>query len=290
MPSANFETGQLLRLNIPTRDRALWLGPAWSVICGLIASGAIVWRGQSLLFALLAILLADGLWATLWWTLVETEWSEVFARWKEIEVDQPARSLPFTQSGSPADRVLRALNRSNVWLRTEVWPQHGSAVLTGLVSIGLGFMISIILGWQALALSLAALALIQLALFVRRVRSGLVSILHGLLAVGLAWLLGQAAFTQINWLSLAIALLFSVAYSGVIEVLRYEKPMRRWLIPQLLIIIIFALLQQPLATLALAAVLSAQALLATVLSGPHFARSAQWWLMLSMLIAALAIR
>ena len=290
MPSANFETGQLIRLNIPTRDRALWLGPAWAVICGLIASGAIVWRGQSLLFAILTILLADGIWATLWWTLVETQWSEIFARWKEIEIDHPTRSLPFTQSGSPADRALRALARSSIWLRSEVWPQRGSSILTGLVSIGLGIIVSILIGWQALALSLAAFALIQLALFMRKIRAGSTSILHGLLAVGLAWLLGHAAFSQINLLSFAIAILFSVAYSGTIEILRHEKPSRGWLIPQLLIIILLAILQQPVAAFALTAVLSAQALLATVLSGPRFAQSAQWWLMIAMIIAAIAVR
>jgi hypothetical protein len=290
MPSANFETGQLIRLNIPTRDRALWIGPAWSVICGLIASGAIVWRGQSLLFAVLMILLADGIWATLWWTLVETEWSEVLARWQDIEIDQPTRSLPFTQSGSPADRLLRWLEKSRVWLRSIVWPQHGSAILTGLGSIGLGVIVSIIIGWQALALSLAAFALIQLALITRKIRAGSVSIIHGLLAVGLAWLLGHAAFAQINWLSFVIALLFSIAYSGVIEVIRLEKPVRRWLIPQILIISLLAILQQPLAAFALISMLSAQALLATVLHGPRFARSAQWWLMIAMLIAAIAVR
>jgi hypothetical protein len=290
MPSANLETGQLIRLNIPTRDRALWLGPAWAALCGLIASGAIVWRGQSLLFAILTILLADGIWATLWWTLVETSWSEVLARWNSITIDHPARSLPFTRSGSPADRVLRMLNRSIVWLRSEVWPQLGSSILTGLVSIGLGVILSIIIGWQALALSLAAFALIQLALLVRRVRPGAVSILHGLLDVGLAWLLAHAVFTSVTAISFLIAILFSFAYSGVIEVIRHEKSTRRWLIPQLLIIILLAFLQQPLAAFALAAVISAQALLATVLSGPRFARSAHGWLMIAMIIAAIAVR
>ena len=50
------------------------------------------------------------------------------------------------------------------------------------------------------------------------------------------------------------------------------------------------LLQQPIAALALFTMLIAQASLSTVLHGLDFARTAQIWLMLSMLIAALGIR
>ena len=289
----DLETGQLIRLNIPTRQRALWIGPAWAVISGLVASGVFVWTGQTLLFAILAVLLADGLWATLWWTLVETSWTEVLARWREIDTGasgQPTRLLPFTQAGSAADRSLHWLNHSIVWLRSEVWPQLGSTILTGLVSIGLGIIVSIIIGWQALALSLAAFAMIQLALLTRKIRLGATSILHGLLDVGLAWLLGQAAFNQIDLLSVGIAILFSIAYSGVIEVIHHEKSTRRWLLPQVLVIIILTMLQLPLAAFALTVAVITQALLATVLHGPLFARSAQWWLMIAMLVAAIAIR
>ena len=290
MSSADFETGQLFRLHIPTRERALWIGPAWAAICGIAASGVMAWRGQALLLSILAVLLADGLWATLWWTLVETQWSEIIARINTHSIEAPAHSLPFTQSGSAADRTQRRLARSVAWFRSDVWPHFGSSVLTVIVSMGLGLILSIIIGWQALALSLAAFALIQLALLMQRFRSGAVSILHGLLDVGLAWFLGHAALGQITLISFAFALFFSFAYSGVIEVIRQEKSSRRWLMPQILIVIVLAIMQQPLAAFALITVLIAQALLATVLRGPTFARSAQWWLMLSMLIAAIAIR
>ncbi len=287
-PSA--ETGQLIRINIPTRDRSLWLGPAWSVICGLIASGSIVWQGQALLVSILAVLLADGFWATVWWTLIEIDWTDMLARWPEVEIGHTPHALPFTRSGSAADRLLNWLARSRAWLRSIVWPERGSAILSTLVAIGLAIIFSILIGWQALALSLAALALTQLALLTRKLSASIVSIIHGLLAVGLAWLLGHAAFNQITYLSLGMALLFSISYSGVIEVIRLEKSTRRWLLPQVLIVAILAVLQMPIAAFALIAVLVAQSLLSTVMHGSLFARSAQWWLMIAMLIAALAIR
>ncbi len=286
----SIDTGQLIRLHIPTRERALWLGPAWAVICGLAASGTFAWRGHDLLFGVLAVLLADGIWATVWWTLVETTWSDVFARWSGASIDRPVRSLPFTQPGSAADRAQHWLSRTIGWSRSELWPQLGSSVLTAIVSIGLGVVLSIIIGWQALALSLAAFALIQIALLARRVRRGVVPTMHGLLDIGLAWTLGHAALNDVSLTSFALAILFSFAYSGAIEIIQHEKSARRWLIPQLLVVIVLIVLQHPLAAFALIAVLVAQALLATVLGGHAFARSAQGWLMLSMLIAALAIR
>jgi hypothetical protein len=49
-------------------------------------------------------------------------------------------------------------------------------------------------------------------------------------------------------------------------------------------------IQQPLAAFAATSLLIAQALLATVQRGLPFAQAAQGWLLLAMLVAALAIR
>jgi hypothetical protein len=65
---------------------------------------------------------------------------------------------------------------------------------------------------------------------------------------------------------------------------------RRWILPQLVMVVLLVLLQQPFAALALFTMLIAQVSLSTVLHGLDFARTAQIWLMLSMLIAALGIR
>jgi hypothetical protein len=55
-------------------------------------------------------------------------------------------------------------------------------------------------------------------------------------------------------------------------------------------VVLLIWLQQPIAVVALIALLAAQALLATVMHSLDFARAAQWWLMLAMLVAALGIR
>jgi hypothetical protein len=55
-------------------------------------------------------------------------------------------------------------------------------------------------------------------------------------------------------------------------------------------VIVLIALQQPITAVALISLLAAQALLATALHSLDFARSAQWWLMLAMLVVALGVR
>src|SRR5512141_729405 len=98
----SIETGQFLRFQIPARSRMLWLSPAWAVLCGLVASSAFVWTGYDMLIAALAVVIADGAWATQWWGLVETDWPQIFADWNAIAVERSASALGMR--GSPADR------------------------------------------------------------------------------------------------------------------------------------------------------------------------------------------
>jgi hypothetical protein len=284
------ETGQLIRLQVPTRERVIWLGPAWAVVCGIVASSAFTWNGRDILIAALAVLLADGVWATVWWSLVETDWANSFGRWAQIDNRDQIKPLPFSQPGSPADRAQRWFTRFLDWWRSVLWPEAGTAVLSVIVASGLGLALSAVIGWPALALSLAAFALIQISLIVRRRLGRLPLALHALLDIGLAWTLGHAAWGDLSLLSLGMAIIFSIAYAGALNLLHGGSSTRRWLLAQLLAIGLLVALQEPLAAFALSVVVAAQALLASVLRGRSFARATQFWLMAAMLIAALAIR
>jgi hypothetical protein len=286
----NIETGHFIRIQIPARARTLWLSPAWAVVCGIVASNAFAWNGRDVLIAALAVLLADGVWATVWWGLVETDWPQLLARWKTIEVAEPRQAWPLARPGSPADRTQRWFARFSAWWDSEVWPNAGTPILSALVSIVLGVVVSAVIGWQALTLSLGALALTQIGLLLELTRGRAPHLIHGFLNVGLAWALGHAAFNQWGVLSFAVAFLFAVAYGSSLSLAHGGQSTRSWLLPQLIAIVLLVLLQQPIAAFALIAVLAAQALLSTVLTGLPYARAAQFWLMVAMLIAALAIR
>lgn len=283
----NTESGQLLRFEIPARSRTLWLSPAWAVLCGLIASSAFVWTGRDVLIAALAVIIADGAWATQWWGLVETDWRQLFANWNTIPVERLASSLALR--GSPAERSQHGLARLRVWWQAGGREQAGTPLFSALAALVLGALLSAVIGGQALALTFAAFALTQIALIVR-LHGRAINWLHGFVAIGLPWWLGHAAFGEITWLSALAAIVFAFAYAAMLDLAQGAGAARRWLLAQVVPVIVLSALQQPIAAVALISLLAAQSLLATVLHTLDFARAAQWWLMLSMLVVALGIR
>lgn len=283
----NIETGQFLRLQVPARPRVLWLSPAWAVLCGLIASRAFGWTGRDVLIAALAVIVADGAWATTWWGLVETDWRGLLAQWRAAEVDYAGS--PLTERGSPADRSQHGWARLGAWWPAGGREAAGTPLFSALFAAALAVLLSVVIGGQALALSLAALAVIQIALILRLL-GRTAHVLQGGVEIALAWGLGHSAFGPLTLLSAATGLIFAIAYAAMLDLAQGASSARRWLLPQLLMVGVLIALPQPGAALALSAVLVAQALLATVLHSLDFARAAQFWLMLAMLIAALGIR
>ena len=269
------------------RTRALWLAPAWAVLCGVIASNDFMWTGRDVLLAALALVVADGAWATVWWGIVDTRWRDLFVTWDTFEIGRA--ELAWAAPGSSAERSRHGLVRLRLWWQTIGRQQAGSAIFSALFSIVLAFLLSAVIGGAAIGLTLAALALTQIGLLLRW-HGREVNGLHGFVDVGLAWLLGHVAFGPVSAVSALTALLFSFSYAAMLDLARGSTLARRWLLPQLLMVLVLVLLQQPVAALALLALLIAQALLSTALHGLEFARAAQFWLMLSMLIAALGIR
>ncbi len=283
----NIETGQFLRFQIPVQSRTLWLSPAWAVLCGLITSNAFVWTSRDVLIAALAVIIADGAWATQWWGLVETDWRQLFANWNAIAVDRS--ESPLALRGSPADRSQHNLARLRAWWQSGGREQAGTPFLSAIAALALGLLLSAVIGWQALAFTFAAFALTQIALILR-LQGQAMNWLHGFVAIGLAWLLGHAAFGELTLLSALAAAIFSFAYAAMLDLAQGAAATRRWLLPQIVLVIVLIVLQQPIAAVALIALLAAQALLATVMHSLGFARAAQWWLMLAMLVVALGIR
>ncbi len=283
----NIETGQFLRFQIPARARVLWLSPAWAVLCGLIASSAFVWTGRDVLIAALAIVIADGAWATQWWGLVDMDWRQLFANWNSIAVERSKVSLALR--GSPADRSQHNLARLRAWWQSGGREQAGTPFISALAALALGALLSAVIGWQVLALTFAAFAVTQIALILR-LHDRPINWLHGFVAIGLTWMLGHAAFGELTLLSALAATVFSFAYAAMLDLAQGAATARRWLLSELILAIVLIFLQQPIAALALIAVLMAQGLLATVMHSLDFARAAQWWLMLAMLVVALGIR
>ncbi len=281
------ESGQLLRFEIPARSRTLWLSPAWAVLCGLVVSSAFVWTGRDVLIAALAVVIADGAWATQWWGFVETDWRYLFGEWNNLPVARSESTVALR--GSPADRSQHNWARLQIWWQAGGREQGGTPFVSAVAAAALGLLLSAVIGGAALALTLAAFAVTQIALLLRLYgRSA--NWLHGFVAIGLPWLLGHIAFGEITAWSALAAFIFSFAYAAMLDLAQGGSGTRRWLLAQLVLVMVLIALQQPVAAVALISLLIAQSLLATTLHTLDFARSAQWWLILAMLVVALGIR
>ena len=196
----------------------------------------------------------------------------------------------MARPGSPADRAQHWAARWRVWWRLILWPEASTPVLSAVGSIGLAIVVSAIIGWAALTLSLGAFALTQIGVLLEHRHGRASHVARGALDVGLAWALGHAAFGTLTPLSAVMAALFAIAYGSSVDLARGGQQARWWLLPQVLIVAILVLIQQPLAAFAVISLLIAQALLATVRRGLSFAQDAQIWLLLAMFVAALAVR
>lgn len=286
------EIGQLVRLDVAFRSSGLWLGPMWAIVCGMTASGGWKWTSSALLQTVLLFFLVDSAWATLWAAAVETNWAAPVKAWGKSAVTRGA-PLPYTQPNAPGDRLQRWLGHTLVWQREHLQPMIGSRVSTILLCAALGAALSAVLGWPAMALSAASLALVQAGVIAARGTGRPSPALKALLEIGLAWILSHVLFGHLTVPSTVLALAFTAAYSTGLSLIEGGRRATVWNLAQVAAVALLVLMRQPVAALAVFFMLIPQLLLEPALrrgaGGVWFVRSTQAWLMLSMLVAAVSI-
>ena len=286
------EIGQLVRLDVTLRGSGLWLGPIWAIICGIIASGGWKWNGASLLQAVLVFFLADGAWATLWAAAAETDWATPAQEWGRSKVT-PARTLPYAQPNTPGDRAMHWLAHTTQWWREHLRPSIGSAASTIILCVAFSVALSAVLGWPAIALSAAGAAVVQLGVAMGRGTGQPPSALKATLDIGLAWLLAHAVFAPLSAPSALLAAAFAAVYGAGLTLVKGGRHATVWNAAQFAAAGLLALMRQPVAALAVLLMVIPQMLLEPALrrgmGGAWFVRSAQAWLMIAMLVAAIAV-
>lgn len=282
--------GRLIALDVrPTRTLTL-LGPAWAALCGAIASGGLMPRGQAILVLILTLFLCDsllGAWRALW---LQSDWRDALRRsaanvptWYTLSADTPMFALT---------RLRRRLALRFAYLRDVVWPLIDSEIIgmlfVGALALSVGFM----LGQLPFALTSIAMLLAAIEGKVGTTRG---AGLRPLGEIALPWLIAQSAFGFFSWLSLVFVLLFTLVYRALLGLATTRQA--RWLawsnLAQLAVVLLLIASNTPIGAgvvvLGLLAQVLWQARYRTDREGQAYARRVQSYVLVAMLVVGLSL-
>ena len=220
--SARPLAGRWLALELrPTRPLT-WLGPSWAVLCGAVASGGLLPRGQSALLLIFSLLLGDvllGAWRALW---LQPDWRDAVRR---ARLNAPMWYADSDDIGERRIiRFFRQLGGRYRFLRKVILPVVDSEIV-GMTMVGaLVLSVAVVLGQTAVVLTLAALLL---ALVEGQVNGELGAYLRSIFEIGLPWLIAESAFGYFSWLSLFYLLLFTLVYRTLLGLAETRRT--RWI-------------------------------------------------------------
>jgi hypothetical protein len=170
-------SGPILGLGFYLNSSPWRLGPAWAVLAGTLASQAPIWGSENLLRLGGSLLLADAVWGVFWQQT--TPQQRVLPKRARTVV------LPYSDTQSPLREALAGL-------RGEATGNGGETDWPGMLAVlGLAAVLSLWLGWPAVALSfLALVASVGVRGMVRRGKNPALTL--ALLNTGLPWGLGAS--------------------------------------------------------------------------------------------------
>jgi hypothetical protein len=160
----------------------------------------------------------------------------------------------------------------------------------------LTLILAIILGRRVIILTLAALAIMVLALLRARRHSAPPPSLQAILETGFAWLAGHTAFGPLSLWSFLLAALYTVAYHNCLKLAtnRGKHSLALLNVSQAAVIALLIFFRQPVMTGLVSLLLLPQILLQPFLSQGQvelwYLRRIGPFLMAGMLLAALAVR
>ena len=292
MTSELRESG-LVRLEAHLGNTLAWLIPAWGTLCGAVSSGQLTLSGAPAL--LLVVLLVEAGWGTMWWALASTDWALFFQGWQSWQGSDDPLTLPYTQPGSVGQRLGRWFAQLRSWWRNGPDPTQRAAIGTVLVGTAGSLAFAYAIGPQVLMLTLAGFAFMQIAVLLDRGRGSSPAAWDAVLRFGLPWLAGHLTFGFLSLPSIALAVVFSLAVSGMGLTRRWWTYVL-WIGGQVLASAVLVYLRLPLVVLLLALFLVPQWLLVVWLvpqeadrQQGRWARRAWPWLAAGMLVAALAL-
>jgi hypothetical protein len=287
--------GRVFSLGVRDAGSRVWLGPAWAVLCGAVASGGLALDWRSLVWLLLAVIMADAVLGSVWGLA-----SGGRRPWLRKAIGEQGRQV---RNSGVRGFLEYVRGRPGHW-QAQVWPRAGTTVL------GLGFLVLLavtmaaMLGGAALLLTVAALAVAvwRQALISREGR--LSAALESCYLAGLPWLIGWAAFAGLGLarsglVPLAEALAWAAGYALTFHAYRLVGGQRLstganlLVTAQVVAVALLILVRQPLLAGGVALLLLPQLMLQPrmleVGEGVWYLQRVQVFTMLGMLATALAL-
>jgi hypothetical protein len=225
-------------------------------------------------------------WGTFWSALATTDWTVTIRHWQNWRQGGGFPQLPYTQPGSPGDRLANWLAQLRAWRKAILIPTAGHALGAIAAGLGLSLLLSAVLGPKVLLLTIAALALMQIAVTLDRGRGKAGAGWDGVLRLGLPWLVGHIIFAPHTLPSLALAAGFSIAAAGVgSEHRSLERTL--WILGQLAVTTLFLPLHSHLTVTFLFLLLIPQILISSPANGQQGWTHRAWpWMAAGMFLAA----
>lgn len=212
--------GNVLDFRVRLTGSAVWVGPAWAVACGAVASGALTKDWHSLVLLLVAVVLADPILGTAWSLASSAGVASPRSGQDNPSPRHRVPSLPYTLPGSLAGRLGELVaERVSRW---RVWAGERSG--ESLLGLGFAAIAAVLLAAQLGVVPALLVAVALAAVFGRLALGHALGVLESILATvvlaGIPWLLGYAVFArpwgQEDWLGSAGApLLWAATYALV---------------------------------------------------------------------------
>ena len=207
--------GRIATLMLVPSAVAVPLGPAWAVLCGVVAAGRWEWRGSQILAVIVTLFVCEVLWSSWRAQLVDMDWPRYLDAHPLPDRGDGIRMPAYTTPWSPIGRIIRWTRRLRRWVRDTLPPERRGALVTVVAAPPLTLLLAALVGWRTLALSLAALSLVLIEwLIARRARPS--TALRAALEIGLGWLAGHVAVGPLTFHSLCLACCYALAYQGLL--------------------------------------------------------------------------
>lgn len=199
--SRGLSQGRLLRLEARFAGSRIWLGPAWALLCGAVASAGMDIGWQVLVTLLVALVLVDSFLGTVWSLAASDQWALASAKGRNPGEEADVPAIPYTLPGSPSYRIVGFLgDRLSRW-RATVWPKLGGSIVSLTFTAVFALLLGAMLGEGPLLLTAVALAIGGSRLALARSREAVGLALGTSFLAGLPWLIGYVTFADVVSLS-----------------------------------------------------------------------------------------